>query len=126
MSDRLKGIVSRFNEARSVKTRKKEIEKLSFWRGVHFPEIGKVLHPHKIGISNRVMPQRFIISKDHIVIQCLKESSQTEYEEIKKFPLRFITLDLKLEQDKEKLGRGRDYEFIISVLLQNESKEKSQ
>jgi hypothetical protein len=126
MSDRLKGIVSRFNESNAIEVRKKEIEHLGFWRGVHFPEIGKVLHPHRIGIINRVIPQRFIVSKDHIVIQSLKDLSQTEYEDIMKFPLNMITLDLKLELDKEKLEKGRGHEFIITVLWQSDPQANPQ
>ena len=118
MSDRLRGHVKRFNESNNARTRKKEIEQLVFWRGVHFPELGKVLHPNRIGLGYKnktVIPQRFIVSDSDIVIERIKNSSQSEYEEVKRFPLNMITLDLKLEQDKEKLEHGREYELIINV-----------
>lgn len=126
MSDRLRGYIGRFNDSKSLRTRKKEIEQLAFWRGVYFPELGKVLHPNRIGLGYKnktVMPQRFIVSDGDIVIERIKDSSQSEYEEVKRFPLNMITLDLKLEQDKEKLEQGREYEFIVSVLWRTGSEE---
>lgn len=103
--DWLRKNVKAFNETSDVEVMRKQLEQIGYIREINFPqEIGYIPYKERLRLplkkgQRKPLEKQFIMENGYVHIQKLKEKTG-EYEEIARFPMDQLKLDVRIVREK--------------------------